>query len=238
MNRRLFQGRQAVPPFLPYMVVLIATFVLSCTPLVAEEEEWRFVFGTEDIKVHKRVKAGSSFLEFKAIGDLRGEITEYINILLGTDEMPDWAPQCFEAQNVEIINEKEAIIYVACKGIWPVVDRDYVAKRTVISDPKTTTVRINIDLTESPNVPISNNRIHIPHLKCYWILQRIESAHTHVELHAFVDPGGCLPAWLVNWGYRRIPYRFLKNLEAEIIEHSTESNTQFATVSSPPSLKK
>ncbi len=240
MIRRIFYGSHAIPPFLPYMIVFIftATFVSSCTSLVAEEEEWHFVHGTEGIKVHKRIKAGSNFLEFKAIGNLRGGITEYMNVLLDTDKMPDWTPQCFEAKNIEIINEKEVIIYVACNGIWPVVDRDYVAKRTVISDPKMATVRINIDLTENPNVPISNNRIRIPHLQCYWILQRIESAHTHVELHAFVDPGGCLPAWLVNWGYRRIPYRFLKNIEAEIIEYSTESNTQFATVPPPPQQKK
>ena len=234
MNRRLFQGRQAIPPFLPYMVVFFSIFVLSSTPLVAEEEEWRFVYGTEDIKVHKRVKSGSSFLEFKAIGDLRGEITEYINVLLDTDKMPDWAPQCFEAKNVEIINENENIIYAACNGIWPVSDRDYIAKRTVISDPEMTTVRINIDLTENSNVPISNNRIHIPHLQCYWILKKIDSAYTHVELHAFVDPGGWLPAWLVNWGYRWIPFRFLKNLETEVVEHSGESNIQFVTASTPP----
>ncbi len=237
MIRRIFHESHAIPPFLPYMIVLIATFVLSCGSLVAEEGEWHFVHGTEGIKVHKRIKAGSNFLEFKAIGNLHGEITKYMNVLLDTDKMPDWAPQCLEAQNIEIINEKEVIIYVACNGIWPIVDRDYVAKRTVISDPKMTTVRINIDLTENPNVPISNNRIHIPHLQCYWILKRIDSAHTQVKLHAFVDPGGRLPAWLVNWGYRRIPYRFLKNLEAEIVEHSIESNVQFAIASSPTSLK-
>jgi hypothetical protein len=70
---------------------------MSCTPLLAEEEEWRFVSGTQDIKVPKRVKAESSFLEFKAIGDLRGEITEYMNDLLDTTKISEWVPQCFDA---------------------------------------------------------------------------------------------------------------------------------------------
>ncbi|MHC4268916.1 MAG: START domain-containing protein [Planctomycetota bacterium] len=234
MIRRFFQGRQAIPPFLPYLVIFIATYVFSCIPLLAEEEEWRFVYGAEDIIVHKRVKAGSSFLEFKAIGDLRGNITEYMNLLLDTDKIPDWAPQCFEAKNVEIINENENIIYVACNGIWPVSDRDYIAKRTVITDPEMTTVRINVDLTNNTNLAISNNRIHIAHLQCYWILKKIDSAYTHVELYAFVDPGGWLPAWLVNWGYRWIPFRFLKNLETEVVERSGKSNIQFVTASTPP----
>ena len=173
------------------------------------------------------------FLSLKLIGDLRGEITGYMNLLLDTDKMPEWAPQCLEAQNVEIINEKEVIIYVACNGIWPVADRDYIAKRTVIFDPKKSTVRINIDLIKNPNVPISNNRIHIPRLQCYWILKKVDSENTHVELNAFVDPGGWLPGWIVNWGYRWIPYRYLKNLETEVFRCSNEGTTKFLKVSSP-----
>ncbi len=209
MVRSFFQGRQAVPPFLPYiMAVFFVTFVLSCTLLVAEEEEWRFVYRSEDINVHKRIKEESRFLEFKAIGNLHGEITEYINVLLDTDKMPDWAPQCFEAQNVEEISERESIIYVACNGVWPIADRDYIARRTVVSDQGKTTVRINIDRAERPNMPVNDNRIHIPHLQCCWILKRIDPAYTYVELRAYVDPGGWLPGCLAGWligdiaGYR------------------------------------
>ncbi len=233
MNRRFFQGRQPIPPFLLYMVVFFAIFLMSCTPLLAEEEEWRFVYGAEGINVHKRIRTGSRFLEFKAFGDLRGEINGYVNVLLDTDKMPDWAPQCFNAQNLKIINEKEAIIYVACNGLWPVADRDYIAKRTVISDPIKATVRINIDLTEHSFVP-NNNRIHIPRLECYWILKKIDTVNTHVELNAFVDPGGWLPGWLVNWGYRWIPYRYLKNLETEVFKRLNESSVQFVSASTLP----
>ncbi len=234
MIRRIFSGRQAIPPFLPLVVVFITAFVLSCKPSMAEEEEWRFVYGAKGVKVHKRIKEGSRLLEFKACGDLRGKITDYTNVLLDTDKMPDWAPLCLEAKNIEQVNESQAVIYVAYEGVWPVADRDYVARRTVISDIKKTTVRININLDEYHNVPVCNNRVHITHLQCSWVLKRIDSSSTHVELNAFVDPGGRLPAWLVNWGYRWIPYRFLKNLEGKVVERSNKSTIQFVTVSSPP----
>ena len=230
MIRRFFQGRNAIPPFLPYMMVFFLIYVLSCTPLLAEEEEWRFVYGTEDINVHKRNSNGSSFFEFKAIGKLHGEITEYMSVLLDTDIMPNWAPQCLEAKNIKTINENEAIIYVACKGVWPVADRDYIARRTIVPDLKKRTIHINVDLIEYPFVP-TNNRIHIPSLECCWILKKIDTANTHVVLNAYVDPGGWLPGWLVNWGYRRIPYRYLKNLESEVVKRSNESSTHFVSAS-------
>ena len=134
--------------------------------------------------------------------------------------MPDWAPQCLEAQNVESINDRETIIYVACNGDWPVADRDYVAKRTIISNSEKSTIRVNINLIENPGAPDIKSRVHIPYLQCCWILKRINPSHTHVELRACVDPGGWLPAWLVNWGYRWIPYRYLKDLESKIVERS------------------
>ncbi len=233
MIRRFFHGRYAIPPFFFFFISVITIFVLSCTTLLAEEEEWRFVNGTGDISVHKRAKEDSEFLEFKAIGNLCGGINKYVSILRDTDKMPDWAPQCLEARNVEKISQSEDIVYVACKGVWPVSDRDYIAKRTVIYDLKKTNVRINIDLVNHPNVSINNKRVHIPHLQCSWILEKIDSAHTHVEIHAFVDPGGRLPAWLVNWGYRWIPYKYLKNLETMVVGCSDENIINIVSVSSP-----
>ncbi len=219
MIRRFFQRRQATLPFLLCMMVLFAFVLLNSTPSIAEEEEWRFVNLAGGISVHRRSKDNSRFIEFKARGDLQGEITKYVNILLDTDKMPDWAPQCIEAKNIEKISQSEDIVYVACNGVWPVADRDYVAKRTIISDIKKTYVRINVDLTDHHNVPANDKRVHIPHLQCCWILRKIDHSHTYVELHAFVDPGGRLPAWLVNWGYRRIPHKYLVGLESMVAKH-------------------
>lgn len=235
MFRRFFREKQATPLILHYAIIIyFAIILLSCASLTADEEEWRLVYGTDDIKIHRRAKKDSRFLEFKATGSLCGTITDYTNVLLETDKMPDWTPQCFEAQNIENISASETIIYVACNGVWPVADRDYIARRTVISDRKKTNVRINIDLADHPGAPVYNNRIHLPHLKCYWLLNKLDSEHTYIELHAFVDPGGWLPAWLVNWGYRWIPYRFLKNLESEVTKHSSVNNTQYTTATIPP----
>jgi|SRR3972149_843608 len=219
MRRRLFYKIQTLPPFLSFITALSAAIVIALTPLKAEEEEWRFVCEADGITIHKRIKEGTTFIEFKSTGVLHGEISDYQSVILDTEIMPDWAPQCSEARNVERVNERETIIYVACNGVWPVADRDYIAKRTITTYPKKSTVHVNINLIENQNAPDIKSRVHIPYLQCCWILKRIDPVNTHVELYACVDPGGWLPSWLVNWGYRRIPYRYLKNLESKAAEH-------------------
>jgi hypothetical protein len=220
MRQRFFQKKRVLPPFLSFIVALSVVIIFTFTPLKAEEEEWCFVYEADGITVHKRINEDTIFIEFKSTGVLRGEISDYLAVILDTEIMPDWAPQCIEAQNIESINDRETIVYVACNGVWPVADRDYVAKRTVSADSEISTVRININLIESPDTPDIKGRVHIPYLHCCWILKRINPSHTHVELRACVDPGGWLPAWLLNWGYRRIPYRYLKELESKIVERS------------------
>jgi hypothetical protein len=235
MRRRFFQKKRLLPPFLSFITALSAVIIFALTPLKAEEEEWRFVYEADGITVHKRNKDGSRFLEFKAVGELRGEISEYVSVLLDTNIIPEWAPQCFEARNVERVNDRETIIYVACNGVWPVADRDYVAKRTITSGPEKSTVRVNVGLIENPDAPDIKSRVHIPYLQCCWILKRINSSHTHVELRVCVDPGGWLPAWLVNWGYRWVPYRYLKGLESKTVERS-HTATELVSAFTPPAL--
>ena len=234
MRRRFFQKKLVLPPFLSFITALPAVVIFALTPLKAEEKEWRFVYEADGVTIHKRIKEDTVFLEFKSTGVLRGEISEYLSVLIDTEIMPDWAPRCIEAQNVESINDRETIIYVACNGVWPVADRDYVAKRTITSDPGKSTVRVNINLIENPDAPDIKSRVHISYLQCCWILKRVNHSYTHVELRACVDPGGWLPAWLVNWGYRLVlPYKYLKGLESKIVERS-HTATELVSAFTPP----
>ena len=233
MRRILLQKKRVLPLFLSFITALSAVIIFDLTPVNSEEEEWHFFYEADGVTVHKRIKEDTIFLEFKSTGVLRGGISEYLSVILDTEIMPDWAPQCIEAQNVESINDRETIIYVACNGVWPVADRDYIAKRTLTSDPEKSTVRVNINLIENPDAPDIKSRVHIPYLQCCWILKRISPSLTHIELHACVDPGGWLPVWLVNWGYRWVPYRYLKDLESKIVERS-HTATELVSALPPP----
>jgi hypothetical protein len=71
------------------LVFLLAVNVSAYNPLVAEEEKWHLAYKTDGIDVYRRVAAGSKFIEFKAIGDLRGTMSEYVSVILDTDEHSD-----------------------------------------------------------------------------------------------------------------------------------------------------
>ncbi len=211
------------------LVSLLAVTVSTYNPLTAEEG-WHLAYETNGINVYRRVTGHSRFLEFKAEGSLRGAMSEYVSVIFDTDKHPDWAPRCLEARNIEKINDQEFIIYAAFAGVWPTADRDYAAKMSIISKPATSTVHIEVERVEPPDtLPVATERVHIPHLKSCWIFEQISQDFTHVELCAHVDPGGWVPAWLVNLGYRKVPYQFLKNLESQVAKRLNHTPAIAAT---------
>jgi hypothetical protein len=102
------------------------------------------------------------------------------------------------------------------------------------SEPNIPIVRVDFERVELPDTPlVATDRVHITHLKSCWIFEQISQDFTRVELHAHVDPGGWIPAWLVNWGYRKIPYQFLKNLESQVAKRLNHTST-LANISTLP----
>ncbi len=207
-----------------FLTFLLAISVSTYNPLAAEEEEWHLAYKTNGIDVYRRVTGSSKFLEFKATGNLRGAMSEYVSAILDTDEHPDWAPRCLEARNIEKINDQELIIYAVYAGVWPTADRDYAARMSIVSEPDRPTVCIHVERVELPGaLSVATERIHIPYLKSCWIFEQISQDFTRVELRAHVDPGGWIPAWLVNLGYSKVPYQFLQNLESQVAKRSNHT---------------
>ncbi len=205
------------------LIFLLAVTASTYNPLQAEEEKWCFAYETGGIKVYRRASKGSKFIEFKATGNLRGVVSEYVSVIFNIDEHPDWAPRCMETRCIEKISDQELIIYAVYAGIWPTADRDYSARMSIVSEPDTPIVRVDLERVESPGtISVTTERVHVPYLKSSWIFEQISQDFTHVELHAHVDPGGMIPAWLVNWGYRKVPCQFLKNLESHVAKCSEQ----------------
>ena len=62
------------------LVSLLTVTVSTYNPLSAEEG-WHLAYETNGIDVYRRVTGSSKFLEFKATGNLRGAMSEYVSAI-------------------------------------------------------------------------------------------------------------------------------------------------------------
>ncbi len=91
---------------------------------------------------------------------------------------------------------------------WPVKDRDSVVRSDIRqSDDGTVTIEFaSVDGVVSPQ----KNFERVQNVKGSWRFTPLLGGRTRVEYEVMVDPGGKVPAWLVNRFALDVPYNSIK----------------------------
>jgi hypothetical protein len=90
-----------------------------------------------------------------------------------------------------------------------------VAHLTVSQDPSTKVV--TIDGPAVPGfVPPKKGVVRIDHSAGKWVITPIGPKQVHIEYSIHVDPGGDLPAWLINIFGTDAPMKIFKKLKTQV----------------------
>jgi hypothetical protein len=94
---------------------------------------------------------------------------------------------------------------------WPVQDRDVAAVATMLHDEKNR--RFILVLTGRPGlIPVDGRYLRVPSFDSTYTLSYGAGAGVHVIFESTVDPGGSIPAWVMNYGITRMPVNTLTNM--------------------------
>ncbi len=178
----------------------------------AGAEEWTLESNTNDIAVYTRPFEGSDINEFKGVATLNAGIEVLLALLQDVGAQTEWMERCLKSEIVEKINEFERIVYNVTDVPWPFSDRDVVVKQNVKVDKKGRLI-ISFSSTNSELVPVNKNRIRMKTLKGEWIFELLDRNHTKVTYSIKTNPGGSLPAFMVNYASAKIPYKTLSGMK-------------------------
>jgi hypothetical protein len=94
---------------------------------------------------------------------------------------------------------------------WPLRDRDVAAVATIFHDPQNR--RFVLKLTGRPElIPVDRRYLRVPSFDSSYTLNYGRGDGVHVTLESTVDPGGSIPAWVMNYGVTRMPVKTLTNM--------------------------
>jgi hypothetical protein len=94
---------------------------------------------------------------------------------------------------------------------WPVQDRDVAAVATIRHDAENR--RFILSLTGRPElIPVDRRYLRVPSFDSSYTLNYGRDDGVHVILESTVDPGGRIPAWVMNYGITRMPVKMLANM--------------------------
>jgi hypothetical protein len=138
---------------------------------------------------------------------------------------------CTEAKLIKKTNLFERYTYIILHVSWPGTDRDNVVYSVIRQDEKSRAVTISL-IGKPDYFPQRKNLVRIPVMNTLWTFQPLQSGKIKIIYQTNSDPGGRLPAAIVNLAIVDMPFFTLLRLR-EIIKEGKYARAIYPEIKEP-----
>jgi len=180
------------------------------------EEEWRLAREDQGIEVSIRKVEGSAIAESRAIMKLEGvTLSTVLALIADVAHQHEWIASMDESRVLAVISPVEQINYTLSRAPWPVADRDAVVRSKFSFDQEQGVARVETH-AEPDYIPQRSGVVRIRKVDSSWTVTRLPENAIEVRYQVHSEPGGSLPAWLVNRIIFEQPFETLLNLREQV----------------------
>ena len=112
-------------------------------------------------------------------------------------EIPNWVYKTTESRLVKRVSDTEFYYYNLLDFPWPLSDRDMVLRSKFYQDPETKIAK-SLSVGQVGHVDELDNVVRMTEVKIEWIFYPTTDGRIKLEYYLRSDPGGAIPAWVVN----------------------------------------
>lgn len=194
------------------MIRLILSLLLLINLMAAgKENEWKEVRNRNGVKVYNRRIEGINFKEFMGVVEIEATLSTLLSIFNDVKNGVEWVENVDHMEDIERIDHFENYTYSYSKAPWPVKDRDAVVHNKISQNKEDKVITI-IQRGVPHKRPLERKAVRVEKLQSKWIFTPTEEGRVHVSYQVLTDPGGKLPAWLINAVSVSQPYETLLGL--------------------------
>jgi START domain len=202
------------------MKVLRVHFIFFILLLFANTSKgqynWILKKDKDGIKVSSRHTDRSKFNDIKVEMDLPGNIFQLADILLDVDKYSEWSNSVSKSEVIKKVSPLKLVYHLEISAPWPVTDRDLYAMFDVNIDSVARSIKITA-AGDSGYLPVNKDFIRIPHSKGIWDIHTVSNNTIHIVYIIEIDPGGAVPAWIMNLFGTKVPFVTFQNLKQKMI---------------------
>ena len=183
-----------------------------------DDDGWKLAKVKDGITVYTRVPKGYKLKEYKAETIVNTPPERVLNVLTNADRYAEWMSGLKETKLLKTEGNSVFYIYARLSVPWPFDDRDEVSRSEIKKDTIRGGYFMPITLITNM-VPKVKGVVRMTDGKGYWLLEPLPDGKTRV-VHQFIgDPGGRIPAWIVNIFIVDSPYKTLLGLKEEAMRN-------------------
>ena len=199
-------------------------FIFFVIPVIAQQE-WVLKKDKEGIQVFNGKAADSKFKIIRVTCVLDASISQLAAVLLATSRQPEWVIATKSSTLLKTLESSRIYYYTEIELPWPVSNRDMVAEMSITQNPvtKNLTIRAN---NINHIFPEKKGKVRIPFSQAVWEVTPIAKDKIKIDYSIKLDPGGGIPAWLVNLFTTNGPFETFQKLKI-IIQDKQFQNRKF-----------
>jgi hypothetical protein len=156
---------------------------------------------TEDSKINS---IQSSFM-------LSATMAELSKALVDLDHFPKWQYKITKTELLKWISKDEFVYRAELETPWPVSNRDLILH--VKLSPGANQGEYHFSALGKPDfIPPQEGFVRIPLSEAHWYITVVDQTTLKINHSILIDPGGSIPAWLMNLSLAEGPFQTFKNL--------------------------
>ena len=161
------------------------------------QPNWTYVTGRAGIRVYHRPVEGSRIKALKAECEIAASVSEVVALIMDVGAAGKWVCHTKSCTLIRKISATELYYYTEVSLSWPLDNRDFVTHLKVSEDLVTKIVTIQAPAIPG-HLPVRKGIVRVSKSQSTWIIAPAGAQTTRVVYTLQVDPGGAIPAHIVN----------------------------------------
>lgn len=191
---------------------IVLTLLLSSLILPSfAQPNWQLQKDEKGIKVYTSENLTTAVRAVKVEVEFTEPIEEISAIIMNVSAFPDWIYGCIESTVITKQGDSVILYRHVTDAPWPFEDRDQISKFTKTRNK--TTGAINITSASQSGFPEREGFVRITQSNASWILTPQKNGTVKTVYNLSFDPGGNIPAWMVNVFITDGPFESFINLK-------------------------
>ena len=182
---------------------------------IQNDSEWKKSLDKDEIVIYTRKNESSSIQEFLAKAEMEGSISKFREVMSDVDDYENWMPDVKSTEIIEENSENDFTYHMKLKVPFPFTKRDIVQQLIFTGSDK----ELIIDILNKPDaIEVSEDFVRMPGGDGRWTIHQISENKISINFQYLTDPGGGIPAWLVNSFIVKNPHKTLLNIKKKLQE--------------------
>ncbi|HJW16900.1 MAG TPA: START domain-containing protein [Flavisolibacter sp.] len=205
----MFENRMAVQWFLCSSLLLC----FLCTKAqVPDLKDWHLVKQKNGIEVYTAPGGHDGLKLIKVSAEMTGSIERVKQIFSDIPSQQEWVYGTRKAYLVKKQDENTLLYYNETGLPWPASNRDVVIQMVLETEPGLKSLVVRQE-AEPGSVPANKGLVRVQHLSGLWRFTETGNNKLKATYSLNIDPGGSLPAFVVNMFIAKGPYETFLRLQ-------------------------